>query len=510
MKKIALYLLLFLITSTLTSSCQEKKETNKYANKLSVQDNLTNMQTNFKWQEGLSCPEGYPIQVYRGWLEGPLVSNGATEEPNSTTSIYGFGTTTGIGNWGDNSSGMSQGEKPIPQRLNCTWYSYVEDVMYHINTELDYPKMVKLFNEGFQSSLRKRGKVMTTYDKVTVGFAPGGVVVVWLQGGGQKIVEIGRYQGNKVVISDKEIASLDSHERLLFDPADRARTLKNPKIIAPEVQEANKNKPIPFGLWDSYRIKYNWKPTFVFVREGKMSDDVSFSLFNGERETLLDEEFTKNDYKDRAIPRILSFAWWDKNGQGYGGYIRFDEKEIFAAYKELHAMNPEANIDLEVKINPGSTYLAVAIKNGINIIPLKKSNTKVYESRSLTEEYKYNWRPVFVFTEGAKIPDNIDIRRNTLQEILKDKTFINLPFQQNSPPYMIVFNYYERDSFIGATNLIFEEDDISQTFKSLDKLKQGAPLEMEVKIGIAPHSFSITLKGNGKEVPVKFKTYDWK
>ncbi|WP_055098195.1 DUF2931 family protein [Flavobacterium aquidurense] len=387
MRRIALYLILVLTTSILTGSCQEKKETKKHANILSVQDTLTSMETNFKWQEGLSCPSGYPIQVYRGWLEGPLVSNGVNEEPNSTTSIYGFGTTTGIGNWGDNSSGMSQGEKPIPQRLNCTWYSYVEDVMYHINTELDYPKMVKLFNEGFQSSVRKRGKVMTTYNHITIGFAPGGVVVVWLKGG-DKDVEIGRYQGQKVVIDPKEIASLDSHERLLFDPVDRERTLKNPKIISLEDQQANKNKPIPYGLWDSYRVKYNWKPVFEFVREGKISDNLSFDMFNGERETLLDQEFLKNESQERAIPRVLSFAWWGKDGQGYGGYIRFDEKEIFAAFQELHKKNPEANIDLEVKINPGSTYLAATVKNGIKAIPLKKSNTEVYESRSLTEKYK--------------------------------------------------------------------------------------------------------------------------
>ncbi|OXE95001.1 hypothetical protein B0A64_24780, partial [Flavobacterium araucananum] len=192
--------------------CQEKKETNKQTNKPVIQDTLTSMQTNFKWQEGLSCPSGYPIEVYRGWLEGPLVSNGVNESPNSTTSISGFGTTTGMGGWGKNSSGMSQGVKPIPQRLNCIWYSYVEELMYEIDTELDYPKMVKLFNEGFQSSVRKRGKVMITYDTITVGFTPGGVVVVWLQNGGRQ-VEIGRYQGNKVVISPKEIASLDSHER---------------------------------------------------------------------------------------------------------------------------------------------------------------------------------------------------------------------------------------------------------------------------------------------------------
>jgi hypothetical protein len=387
MKKIALYLILFLATSTITSSCQEKKETNKQVNKLSVQDTLTNMKTNFKWQEGLSCPEGYPIQIYRGWLEGPLVSNGVNESPNSTTSISGFGTTTGMGGWGKNSSGMSQGEKPIPQRLNCTWYSYVEDIMYEIDTELDYPKMIKLFNEGFQDTNRKRGKVMITYDAVTVGFAPGGVVVVWLQGA-EKQVEIGRYQGNKTVISPNEIASLDSHERLLFDPVDRERTLNNPKIIAPEVRGINKTKPIPYGLWDSYRIKYCWRPVFVFVREGKILDDLSFDMFNGERETLLDNEIIENVYKERAILKGLYTGWWDKTGQGYGGNIYFDEKEIFAAFKELYKKNPEAKIDVEIKINPGSEYLGITLKNGINTIPLKKSKLEVFESRSLTKKYK--------------------------------------------------------------------------------------------------------------------------
>ncbi|WP_264530580.1 DUF2931 family protein [Flavobacterium sp. N502540] len=508
MKKIALYLLLFLITNTLTSSCQEKKQTDKKVNSSAIKAPLSNMETNFKWQEGLSCPSGYPIQVYRGWLEGPLVSNGVNEEPNSTTGIYGFGTTTGIGDWGENSSGMSQGEKPIPQRLNCTWYSYVEDVMYHIDTELDYPKMVKLFNEGFQSIVRKRGKVMTTYKHITVGFAPGGVVVVWLKGG-QKDVEIGRYQGKKTEISAKEIASLDSHERLLFDPADRARTLKNPKIIAPEDQEAHKNKPIPYGLWDSYRIKYNWRPTAVFVREGKVQDELSFSLFNGERETLLEEEFVKNEYHERAIPRNLGMRWWDKNGQGYSGSFIFDEKEIFDAFKELRKKNPEANIDLEVKINPGSDYLGATLKNGTDVIPLKKSKTNVFESSIVTSEYKYNWRPVFVFAKGTKKPDEINIRRNTLEEILKDKGFIDIPFQQNSPPYRITFNYNEQDKFINATDLIFEEDEIAETFRSLDKLKPGAPIEMEIKKGDAPQIFSITLKGNGKEIPVKFIADDW-
>ncbi|MCC9074393.1 DUF2931 family protein [Flavobacterium sp. F-65] len=387
MKKTTLNLLLLLVISGLTSSCQEKKETNKLANTLTMQDTLTTMETNFKWQEGLSCPLGYPIQVYRGWLEGPKVSNGVTEEPNSSTSIFGFGTTTGVGYWGENSSGMSQGVKPIPQSLNCIWYSYVEDVMYQINTELDYPKMVKLFNEGFQSSVRKRGKVMITYTHITVGFAPGGVVVVWLQGGGRQ-VEIGRYQGSKTTISEKEIARLDSHERLLFDPEDRARTLKNPMIIAPEVQEANKNKPIPYGLWDSYRIKYNWRPTFVFVREGKVQDELGIYMFNGESETLLDEVFINNEYQERAVPKGFVIGYWDKKGQGYGGGIDFDEKEIFAAFKELHQKNPETKIDLEIKINPGSAYSSVTLKNGINAIPLKKIKVEVFESRMVTREYK--------------------------------------------------------------------------------------------------------------------------
>lgn len=43
----------------------------------------------------------------------------------------------------------------------------------------------------------------------------------------------------------------------------------------------------------------------------------------------------------------------------------------------MHRKNLEANIDLEVRITPGSEYLGIALKNGINEIPLKKSKLKV-------------------------------------------------------------------------------------------------------------------------------------
>ena len=90
------------------------------------------------------------------------------------------------------------------------WVSYAEDCMYEIDTEIDYDKMLKLFNEGYYiPSMNDNPEPRKeNYKEIIVGMAPGGVVVIWLQGLRRQI-EIGRYQEKKTVIPQEEIARLD-------------------------------------------------------------------------------------------------------------------------------------------------------------------------------------------------------------------------------------------------------------------------------------------------------------
>jgi hypothetical protein len=371
--------LLFMLLATQVSSCQNKEAQNQPTEKKQTKEMQLSQErkTTFQWEEGLNAPQGYPIEVYRGGLELAAGFVG----------LSGLGTTTGFGGWGANGNGMSHGVKSLPKHINCIWLSYAEDCMYKINCDVDYEKIVQLFNEGFVDSNRKRGRQMDTYDSIMTGFAPGGVVVIWVAGGDKK-VEIGRYQGEKTTVSAQEIASLDSHERLLFDSLHRKEIMKYPKIVSPDVQKANENKPIPFGLWDTYREKYSWRPVFIFPEYGKMIDRVRIEKMNGEFETLMYEEFYDNDFKQSAIPRRFSFGWWDKKGQGYGASVSFDENEILAAYAEMFKKDRNANVEIHFKINKINTYFSVTLENGTMNFPLIKNNIEVFQSRTLTKQYK--------------------------------------------------------------------------------------------------------------------------
>jgi hypothetical protein len=335
--KIHFYAVLMLLT--LTASCQNKK----YDKKMN--------EPKFEYEGNICSPLGYPVDVYEGGLESS----------SGSTSLY-LGVTTGA--WGSNGGGMSHSEKAVPKRLNVTWLSYAEDTFYAIDCDIDYDKMVQLFKEGYQSStwFFNDGRYeRVTYNTIIVGFAPGGVVVVWLYGAGKQ-VEIGRYQGKKIVIPQSEIGGLDNHERLLFDAQYRKETMLSKQIVPLEVQEENKNKPIPYGLWDSYRVKYFWRPTYIVQQGGEM-ESVSFANYNAEQEELFDESFKKNEFLKRAIPKEIALTWHNKEGERFSGYIVFDEKEIFEAYKEIYREDKEAEAELEFRINIPNTFITVTLKS---------------------------------------------------------------------------------------------------------------------------------------------------
>jgi hypothetical protein len=326
----------------------------------------------FKWEESTSSPTGYPIDVYRGGFE---LKGG---------NFVGLNNGTDAGPWGLAGNGKSSGVKPVPDRINAVWLSYAEDTFYNIDCPIDYDKMVRLFKEGYDDK-DASGKIrQETYGRIVAGFAPGGVVVVWLFGA-SKQVEIGRYQGKKIVIDTEEIKSLESPEKLLFKQSYRDATMNDENIVPTAVREANKKKPIPYGLWDTYREKYSWRPIFINMKSS-LSDTTKTILytrletFNGEIEELFDETLVKNEYTKRAILKHINFAWKDAKGQVYSGTLDLDEEEVFNAFKEIHKDNKEAQTDIQFYINIPNDFVTVQIKQGDKEIRLAKTIVDVFKS----------------------------------------------------------------------------------------------------------------------------------
>ena len=198
------------------------------------------------------------------------------------------------------------------------------------------------------------------------------MVVIWLRGAGRQ-VEIGRYQGHKTEVSQEEIAGLDDHNQLLFNKERRDEIMKNPAIVPPKIQKENEGKPIPYGLWDFYRDRYNWKLEIQLPDEAKVKD-VDYYFYNGEiyhmfGTTLIEQypnlipDYLKwNVSGGKPVPSNINFSWLLENR--YVGKIAFDQKEIFSAFREIYEDNPDAQATLIIYVNKTKSYANVRLESG--------------------------------------------------------------------------------------------------------------------------------------------------
>ena len=345
MKKI----LLFLLLTLQLASCQNHNSNNKNMN-----------EPQYDWGVAVNVPIGYPIRFYAAMVGGTPISRE-------------FYTKKEKPDWGNAYGYESHSMGYLPASVDMVWLSYKEDCFYRLKTAIDYEKIAKLFREGYEERLPNGEVKHTTYNTVVVGIAPGGVVVLWVGNAYFKITEIGRYQAEKIDL--KEPPGLDSHQRLIFSKEDREETLNSDLAIPKAVREANKNKPIPFGLWDSYRDhQYQWYPTFE-IPNGRIGD-VDYQYWNGEADTFFFTDFiTLEEHKDVFAPKELyhnirklplykeiRFTYKAEDGIKYGVGLQFDWEDILATYKKVFGEHPEeVKAHLDIRINRENTYLTVRL-----------------------------------------------------------------------------------------------------------------------------------------------------
>ena len=346
--------------------------------------NKANAQPEYKWGVAVNTPIGYPIRFYAGRVGGMSIIGelySITEEPD----------------WGCAAGYESRSMEELPQNVDMVWLSYKEDCFYRLKTAIDYEKIAKLFREGFNQRVPNGEVRHATYNTVVVGIAPGGVVVLWVGKGYFPIKEIGRYQAEKIALREPE--GLDNHQKLIFDKEYAKRLLTNNTIIPEDFREANKNKPIPFGLWDNYRDnQYQWYPTFE-IPNGRIGD-VDYQYWNGEADTFFFTDFVAlegqkdvfapqelyHDIRKLPLYKEIRFNYKAEDGIKYGVGLQFDWEDILKAYKKVFGERPEeVKAHLDIRINRDNTYLTVrlvgdngkeAFIEGIKNIEFGRANQK--------------------------------------------------------------------------------------------------------------------------------------
>ena len=303
--------------------------------------------TKFEWDASESAPKHYPMEIIRG----EFIYKGETERglyiPSGGTLIAG---------WGRPISSHVTGEKykPLPDKLDITFFSYAEKQFYHGKFDLPYENILKYFQTGVADN-----PVQPTYSSIMAGIAPGGIVAVWVIGtGGYHEVFFG--QAEKVTLNPSAAFALPFESKAQSDEYIHEGLIE---VLKPEEIDDLKTNGIPFGLWARYRKQYQWDVRLTKEFELTYVDS---DYLNGERDG--DNE-GNSGMAVRPVPKEVAFKTVI-NGERNIFIVTFDEIEIMDAFEKLGSNNQKVYLEFVPRIPRKS--LKARIYNDKESITLQK------------------------------------------------------------------------------------------------------------------------------------------
>jgi hypothetical protein len=269
--------------------------------------------------------------------------------------------------WGEEVSIHIVGDdtKALPDRLNITFYSYLEDKFYQGDFKLPYDRIVDLFAAGYSA---RRGKTPhITFDAIIAGVAPGGAVSVWLSGIERQV---------EVFFGHAQEVELDWHAQIgmprrIDRQQSRAETLADAAKRDPLVTTMQQR--LPLGIWEAYRPRYDWHPVFEGMPEPDYIEKLEF--FNGERVALempLDEA---SKHTLRPVPRYI---WMVIRPPGRVYELTFDEQEALAAFKRLAERGEPLELVFSTQKVEGGGMFSVLLRNRQEAVKLKNTDAKFW------------------------------------------------------------------------------------------------------------------------------------
>ena len=341
MKKISILLLLAIILS----SCVEKK---------------------YDWSTSISAPKEYPVVIQRGFMGKSFFG------PSCISSCWGIG--------------MDVAKKQafnLPDTFEITWLSLIERKFYKGKWILPKDKIKHYFENGFNYGNKK-----IDYNKIIIGLAPKGTVVLWLSGDHGIQIEIGKYQATQVFLESNDVS--DS-SKFMFENGFIDKKLADPKFISSDIKEKIKAYGYPSSIiYDVYREKYSWQPEVILPGGSKISS-INIKMCNGEKKIISN---SIHNIEQKSIPYLIKIIWKNKKGGVFESNIVFinddDLKKNFNNKKEELPLNFERNSILVLfkeKINKNlpAKIIIKFEKESISNLFLEQDNNK-YEISDFNEE----------------------------------------------------------------------------------------------------------------------------
>lgn len=314
-------------------------------------------QKTFNWSASEGAPKHYPMQIINGDLHFHGSHAGAGTYVPSGGVLYN--------GWGLLNSIHVSGEalKPLPDKLDITFFSYLEDQFYRGAFELPYDNILKAFQEVEAQPKRKAmdGSELPNDYKIIVGVAPGGTVAVWMRSP----------LGTKELFYGKaEKVEMDFTKAIGFPSVKRKEFLEKSIAFAvpPDILAAIRKNGIPFNKWADYRKTYHWQPSFT---GNSPPNKISVGFYNGEGRSYtipLGGDFTATG---KQVPQDVKFTYVvSGRSKGYYYEITFNEDEMFAAFNRLAAKQLPMQLEIDPRHPINETK--IRLHNGKESIELKK------------------------------------------------------------------------------------------------------------------------------------------
>lgn len=320
----------------------------------------------FSYTMSVTAPKEYPVEVYLGHLSN--ADGFISAIPKAGIEKNG---------WTLEGSDAGMSANIIPSHLELTWISFTEKKFWKVDVNLPDDKILALFQKGY-ADLTEKGFTHSTYDHLVIGLAPGGVVVVWLQGRFFR-TEVGRYQAKDTVVkkdSFRPSPQPQESEEQFYDTFFKNNT-------TPEIRADLKENGFPYDLWDKYRIKYNWHLRPQFYKPDDKLNSNYITYVNGEQEVFYEKDLKVNPYLKRPAPFWMDIYFADnipraKVDVSHSAEVQFDEKEVMHAFEELTKTNKDIEIELVAKVKFQFTAIDFSLVAGKKVIPLLKTKTKMF------------------------------------------------------------------------------------------------------------------------------------
>ena len=285
------------------------------------------------------------------------------------------------GRWGDSGKGWTE-QYGTPIGADITYYSPYENVFYRL--DIDFPldtikdymeRAYSVWDDQYGETVEYKrlgrghraynSEPKTSYDSFTTlvfGFAPKGMVVVWLNFGNTRI-ELGRYQA-KVMTNKEEIAKAKE----AYTKRYRGTVEEMYKIIKELGGYPINDSSLQ---WDNYRLRYSWRPVVISDNSRFELMEIMNEYYNGEKENMLRPWVANPETRKRAIPKEMYVFW--QTGKEDSERL---QANIFFNWEETNEAIKKAGdkIDMQIKISKDNKEVSVFLNNQ----PLKTDSIRIF------------------------------------------------------------------------------------------------------------------------------------